>query len=135
VSSFDTLLVDLGMRHRPGTGSRYEATDLLLRRRPIQNDVTCVIWQPDGRRRPDVYRAEAYTAEQFGRCRSTCSASTRPEHEVAIVTTRTFPLTRSLVQRLPLRELAVELRARERGDALRPAARRSGRSRTPTCSR
>ena len=31
------------------------------------------------------------------------------DHEVAIVTTKTYPLTRSVVQRLQLRDLAVEL--------------------------
>ena len=42
----------------------YEATDLLLRRRPIQNDVTCVIWQPTVVGDP-TYRPEPYTVEQF----------------------------------------------------------------------
>ena len=32
-----------------------------------------------------------------------------PDHEVALVTTKTFPLTRSVVQRMPLAELASQL--------------------------
>ena len=108
VSSFDTLLVDLGTDIAPNGIQMYEATDLLLRRRPILTDVTCVIWQPTVVGDP-TYRADAYTIEQFTPLQEYLLGFYPAEHEVAIVTTRTFPLTRSVVQRLPLRELAVEL--------------------------
>jgi uncharacterized protein YabN with tetrapyrrole methylase and pyrophosphatase domain len=108
VSSLDTLLVDLGTDIAPNGIQMYEATDLLLRRRPIQSDVTCVIWQPTVVGDP-TYRPEAYTAEQFEPLQEYLLGFYPAEHEVAIVTTRTFPLTRSIVQRLPLRQLAVEL--------------------------
>ena len=86
----------------------YEATDLLLRRRPIQNDVTCVIWQPTVVGDP-TYHVEPYTAEQFTPLQEYLLRFYPPDHEAAIVTTKTFPLTRSVVQRLPLANLAVEL--------------------------
>jgi uncharacterized protein YabN with tetrapyrrole methylase and pyrophosphatase domain len=108
VSSLDTLLVDLGTDLAPNGIQMYEATDLLLRRRPIQNDVTCVIWQPTVVGDP-TYRPEPYTAEQFAPLQEYLLGFYPADHEVAIVTTRTFPLTRSVVQRLPLGELAVEL--------------------------
>ena len=108
VSSFDTLLVDLGIDIAPNGIQMYEATDLLLRRRPIQSDVTCVIWQPTVVGDP-TYRPEPYTVEQFEPLRDYLLGFYPEDHEVAIVTTRTFPLTRSVVQRLPLRDLAVEL--------------------------
>ncbi len=108
VSSFDTLLVDLGTDIAPNGIQMYEATDLLLRRRPIQNDVTCVIWQPTVVGDP-TYRPEDYTAEQFEPLADYLLGFYPPDHEVTIVTTRTYPLTRSVVQRLPLRDLAAEL--------------------------
>lgn len=108
ISAFDTLLVDLGIDIALSGIQMYEATDLLLRRRPIQSDVTCVIWQPTvvG----DVtYRPEPYGVEQFEPLQEYLLRFYTPEHEVAIVTTKTYPLTRSVVQRMRLDELASQL--------------------------
>jgi uncharacterized protein YabN with tetrapyrrole methylase and pyrophosphatase domain len=108
VSSFDTLLVDLGIDVALSGVQMYEATDLLLRRRPIQSDVTCVIWQPTVVGDP-TYRPEPHTAKQFEPLQQYLLRFYPAHHEAAIVTTKTHPLTRSIVQRLPLCELAVEL--------------------------
>jgi uncharacterized protein YabN with tetrapyrrole methylase and pyrophosphatase domain len=108
ISSFDTLLVDLGTDIAPNGIQMYEATDLLLRRRPIQSDVTCVIWQPTVVGDP-TYRPEPYKVEQFEPLQEYLLRFYPADHEVAIVTTKTYPLTRSVVQRLQLGDLAVEL--------------------------
>jgi uncharacterized protein YabN with tetrapyrrole methylase and pyrophosphatase domain len=108
VSAFDTLLVDLGTDIALSGIQMYEATDLLLRRRPIQNDVTCVIWQPTVVGDP-TYRPEPYTVEQFMPLQEYLLRFYPADHEVSIVTTKTYPLTRSVVQRLQLGDLAVEL--------------------------
>jgi uncharacterized protein YabN with tetrapyrrole methylase and pyrophosphatase domain len=108
VSSFDTLLVDLGTDIALSGIQMYEATDLLLRRRPIQSDVTCVIWQPTVVGDP-TYRAEPYTAEQFLPLQEYLLRFYPADHEVAIVTTKTHPLMRSVVQRPRLGDLAAEL--------------------------
>jgi uncharacterized protein YabN with tetrapyrrole methylase and pyrophosphatase domain len=108
VSSFDTLLVDLGTDIALSGIQMYEATDLLLRRRPIQNDVTCVIWQPTVVGDP-TYRPEPNTAEQFRPFQEYLLRFYPADHEVAIVTTKTHPLTRSVVQRVRLGDLASEL--------------------------
>jgi uncharacterized protein YabN with tetrapyrrole methylase and pyrophosphatase domain len=108
VSSFDTLLVDLGTDIALNGVQMYEATDLLLRRRPIQSDVTCIIWQPTVVGDP-TYPAEPYTIEQFRPLQDYLLRFYPPEHEVSIVTTKTHPLARSVVQRLQLGELATEL--------------------------
>jgi uncharacterized protein YabN with tetrapyrrole methylase and pyrophosphatase domain len=108
VSSFDTLLVDLGTDIAASGIQMYEATDLLLRRRPIQSDVACVIWQPTVVGDP-TYRAEPYGPGQFESLQRYLLRFYPAEHEVAIVTTKTHPLTRSIVQRLPLGDLAAEL--------------------------
>jgi hypothetical protein len=86
----------------------YEATDLLLRRRPLQTDVTCVIWQPTVVGDP-TYRVQPYTAEQFNPLQEYLLRFYPADHEAAIVTTKTFPLTRSVVQHLQLGDLAAEL--------------------------
>ena len=108
ISAFDTLLVDLGTDIAPNGIQMYEATDLLLRRRPIQSDVTCVIWQPTVVGDP-TYRAQPYAVEQFMPLQEYLLRFYAADHEVAIVTTKTFPLTRSVVQRLRLDDLAAEL--------------------------
>jgi uncharacterized protein YabN with tetrapyrrole methylase and pyrophosphatase domain len=108
VSSFDTLLVDLGIDIALNGIQMYEATDLLLRRRPLQTDVVCVIWQPTVVGDP-TYRPEPHTAEQFKPLQEYLLRFYPADHEAAIVTTKTHPLTRSVVQRLQLRDLTVEL--------------------------
>jgi uncharacterized protein YabN with tetrapyrrole methylase and pyrophosphatase domain len=108
VSSFDTLLVDLGTDIALNGIQMYEASDLLLRRRPLQNDVTCIIWQPTVVGDP-TYRAQPYTTEQFEPLQQYLLQFYPAEHEVKIVTTKTFPLTRSVVRHLQLGDLAAEL--------------------------
>jgi uncharacterized protein YabN with tetrapyrrole methylase and pyrophosphatase domain len=120
ISSLDTLLIDLGTDIADGI-QMYEATDLLLRRRPLQPDVTCVIWQPTVVGDP-TYPSQPYTAEQFQPLQDYLLGFYAADHEVALVTTKTFPLTRSVVQRLPLRDLASELeRAPQVGTLYIPA--------------
>jgi hypothetical protein len=45
ISSLDTLFADLRLDPVVHGSQMYEATDLLLRRRPLQNDVPAIIWQ------------------------------------------------------------------------------------------
>ena len=45
ISAIDTLLADLRIDPVVHGVQMYEATDLLLRRRPLQNDVPAIIWQ------------------------------------------------------------------------------------------
>ena len=108
ISSFDTLLVDLGIDIALNGIQMYEATDLLLRGRPIQSDVTCVIWQPTVVGDP-TSPAQPHTAEQFKPLQEYLLRFYPADHGAAIVTTKTYPLTRSVVQRLQLDDLAVEL--------------------------
>ena len=108
ISAFDTLLVDLGTDIAMNGVQMYEATDLLLRRRPIQSDVMCVIWQPTVVGDP-TYPAEPATAEQFKPLEEYLLGFYPADHEVVLVMTKTFPLMRSVVQHLPLGDLASEL--------------------------
>ena len=108
ISALDTLIVDLGMDIADNGLQMYEATDLLLRRRPIQNDVNCVIWQPTVAGDPTC-PAEWYEAAQFMPLQNYLLTFYPPDHEVSLVTSKTFPLTRSVVQPLRLDELASQL--------------------------
>lgn len=108
VSAFDTLLVDLGIDIGPNGVQMYEATDLLLRRRPIQSDVMCVVWQPTVVGDP-TYPKQPHTVEQFRPLQEYLQRFYPAEHEVALVTTRTHPLTRSTIRRFKLSDLATEL--------------------------
>jgi uncharacterized protein YabN with tetrapyrrole methylase and pyrophosphatase domain len=105
VSAFDSMLVDLGTDIANGGMQMYEATDLLLRQRPIQTDVTCIIWQPTVVGDPTC-PAGPYSAEQFTPLRDFLLRSYPADHQVKLVTSKTHPLTRSTVETLKLGELA-----------------------------
>jgi uncharacterized protein YabN with tetrapyrrole methylase and pyrophosphatase domain len=123
VSSFDTLLVDLGTDIAFDGMQMFEATDLLLRRRPLQNDVTCVIWQATIVGDP-TYPEQRHKTEQFLPLQEHLLKFYPKDHEVSLVMTKTFPLMSSVVQRFPLGELAVELeRAPQVGTLYIPAVR------------
>jgi precorrin-3B methylase len=108
ISALDTMIVDLGTDIAFNGIQMYEATDLLLRKRPLQTDVTCVIWQPTVVCDP-TYPEKPYTAEQFMPLQDYLLSFYAAEHEAKLVTTKTYPLTRSLVQELQLGDLAAEL--------------------------
>lgn len=108
ISALDTLLVDLGTDIAGSGIQMYEATDLLLRRRPLQNDVACVIWQPTVAGDPTC-PSGPYTAGQFQPLQGYLLRFYPGDHEVKLVTSKTYPLIRSSVQVLSLDHLAVTL--------------------------
>ena len=108
VSAFDMLLVDLGTDIAHNGIQMYEATDLLLRRRPIQNDVTCVIWQPTVVGDPTC-PAEPYASRQFKPLQDYLLRFYPPDHQVKLVTCKNHPLIRSTVQSLNVGDLAIAL--------------------------
>ena len=108
ISSLDTLLVDLGIDIALDGIQMYEATDLLLRRRPLQTDVACVIWQPTVVGDPG-YRVGRYEEEQFLPLQTYLCDLYPGDHEAVLVTTKTFPLARSVVRRTRIGDLAAEL--------------------------
>jgi len=123
ISAFDTMLCDLGTDIAFDGMQMYEATDLLLRRRPLQNDVTALIWQPTVVGDP-TYPEQAPTIEDFMPLQNYLLGFYPADHEVTLVTTKTFPLLRSTVERLPLSGLAAELqRAPHVGTLYIPAIR------------
>lgn len=108
VSAFDTLLVDLGTDIATSGIQMYEATDLLLRRRPIQTDVTCVIWQPTVVGDPTC-PAGPYASQQFEPLQDYLLRFYPRDHQVKLVTSKTHPLIRSIVESLNVGDLAAAL--------------------------
>jgi uncharacterized protein YabN with tetrapyrrole methylase and pyrophosphatase domain len=109
ISAFDTLLVDLGTDIAFNGIQMYEATDVLLRRRPIQTDVTCLIWQATIVGDP-TYPDKPFEVEQYQPLQDYLLQIYPADHEVTLVMSKTFPLLRSVVQRFPLSALAIELK-------------------------
>jgi hypothetical protein len=108
VSAFDMLLVDLGTDIASSGIQMYEATDLLLRQRPLQSDVTCVIWQPTVVCDPTC-PAGPYTSQQFEPLQDYLLRFYPSDHQVKLVTCKTHPLIRSTVQSLNVGDLAAAL--------------------------
>jgi uncharacterized protein YabN with tetrapyrrole methylase and pyrophosphatase domain len=108
ISAFDTLLVDVGIDVALDGVQMYEATDLLLRRRPIQNDVACVIWQSTILSDP-TYPDKPYNAQHFDPLQHYLKCFYPADHEVILVVSKTFPMLRSIVRRFPLKHLATEI--------------------------
>jgi precorrin-3B methylase len=111
ISSLDTLLVDLGIDFAADGLQMYEATDILLRHRPIQNDVACVLWQANVVAEP-TYETDRRSAEHFLALQNYLLEFYPPKHPVTLVFSKTFPLLRSIVETYQLDTLAAEL---ERG--------------------
>jgi len=110
VSFLDTVLADLGID--PGFDGLqvYEATDLLVRRRPIQPDVALVITQapavanasnrPSDRRLDHLDLLQRYLAAVYP-----------ATHEVVLVTSAPHPLLEPEINVVPLGSLAAALLA------------------------
>lgn len=108
VSSFDTLLVDIGTDIAFSGMQMYEATDLLLRRRPLQPDAMCLIWQATIVGDP-TYPEKPLDVADFLPLQEYLLKFYPAHHEVTLVMTKTYPLLRSSVQKFPLHHLAREL--------------------------
>jgi uncharacterized protein YabN with tetrapyrrole methylase and pyrophosphatase domain len=108
ISAFDTLLVDLGTDIAADGIQMYEATDVLIRQRPIQSDVACVIWQPTVAGDPTC-PSKPYPAAQFEPLQNYLLQFYPDDHEASLVTSKTHPLMRSVVKHLRLGELAATL--------------------------
>lgn len=105
ISALDTMLVDLGRDIATSGIQMYEATDLLLRRRPLQNDVDCIIWQPTVVGDPTC-PSGPYAAAQFEPLQNYLSDFYPSDHQVTLVTSKNHPLMRSRVTLIRLDDLS-----------------------------
>jgi uncharacterized protein YabN with tetrapyrrole methylase and pyrophosphatase domain len=124
ISSLDTLLVDLGIDIATEGLQMYEATDLLLRRKPLQNDVPCILWQTNVVA-DSTYETGRKSAEQFLGLQSYLLEFYPPQHPITLVFSRTFPLLKSIVETYRLETLATDLeRGPQAGNLYIPPVRR-----------
>jgi uncharacterized protein YabN with tetrapyrrole methylase and pyrophosphatase domain len=105
VSFLDTLLADLGID--PGFDGLqiYEATDLLVRRRPLQTDVACVIAQAPVVANPGQGAAPGDSRNAV-RLQDYLLGFYPPDHDVVIVVSKTHPLLEPLLQQTKVGQLA-----------------------------
>lgn len=105
ISSLDTLFVDLGLDPSVDGLQMYDATDLVLRRRPLQTDVPCVLWQTTSFGDP-TYSRSSVPAPQLVALQDYLLRSYPPDHVVSVVLSSTHPALRSIVEPYPLGRLA-----------------------------
>jgi uncharacterized protein YabN with tetrapyrrole methylase and pyrophosphatase domain len=110
ISSLDTLMSALGVD--PGFDGLqiYEATDLLIRNRPLQNDVGCVIYQVPIVLEPNNVRPDAGRAlENLRRFQNYLLKFYPGSHTAQFLMSKTHPLLDTVIQRIPLERLAETL--------------------------
>jgi hypothetical protein len=98
VSALDMLLIDVDYDLSAHGLQTYDATDLLIRERPLQPDVACVIWQTTWIAEP-LYRTGRVPADRFIELQRHLLRYYPPEHEVLAVFSRTHPALRSIIER------------------------------------
>jgi uncharacterized protein YabN with tetrapyrrole methylase and pyrophosphatase domain len=88
VSALDCLFVDLRLDPADAGLQMYDANQLLLRRRPLQPDVPCLIWQPAGVE--STYATTAWSRPQrFHRLRDYLLGFYPKEHRVVLALSAT----------------------------------------------
>ena len=108
ISAFDAMLVDLGVDIAQNGIQMYEASDVLLRRRPLQTDVDCIIWQPTVVGDPTC-PAGPYAPQQFEPLQRFLLEAYPADHTVHLVTSKYHPMLRSQVSATRLADLARSL--------------------------
>jgi hypothetical protein len=108
ISALDTLLVDLGIDVGADGLQMYETTDLLVRRRPIQVDVPCVLWQATIVAEP-THQAGRRPVEEFLRLQDYLLQFYPTEHPVTLILSKTFPLLQSVIETYRLGTFASDL--------------------------
>jgi uncharacterized protein YabN with tetrapyrrole methylase and pyrophosphatase domain len=108
ISALDALMVDLGVDVGTDGVQMYEATDLLMRRRPLQDDVSCIIWQADVVGEP-TYKTRRASTRRFLPLQNYLLEFYPPKHPITLVLSRTFPLQRSIIETYRMESLALQL--------------------------
>jgi uncharacterized protein YabN with tetrapyrrole methylase and pyrophosphatase domain len=104
VSSLDCLLVDLGLDPFEDGLQAYEATDVLLRRRSLQPDVPCFIFQP-GTVESSLHCTAPNRPGRFHRLTRYLLRFYSPNHEVIVAGSAMESHRPSTLTRVLLREL------------------------------
>lgn len=104
ISSLDTLFADLRLDPVVHGLQMYEATDLLLRRRPLQNDVPAIIWQI-GPLETALHSQRVSRPERFTRFIAHLRQFYPAGHAVAAIYCSPHPLMPPAILRFALEEM------------------------------
>ncbi len=104
ISSLDTMFLDLGLDPGLEGLQLYEATDLLVRERPLQPDVPCLLWQV-GAVGSSLYSRSPNQPARFEELQRYLLRYYPAEHEVRAVHSSGHPLVPSEIVDFPLSEL------------------------------
>lgn len=104
VSSLDTMIIDLDFDPAINGLQMYEATDVLARQRPLQNDVPCLLWQV-GAVESVLYSSAPNKPERFYRIKEHLLKFYPPDHEVTAVYSSHHPLFDPSTVTFPLSDM------------------------------
>ena len=104
ISAMDSLFAELMVDPCVSGMQMYEATDLLLRRRPLQRDVPALIWQI-GCVETRLHTTRVSKPERLERFRGHLLRYYPPQHEVAAVFSTPHPMMSSTVHRFRLQDI------------------------------
>lgn len=104
ISSLDCMLVDLCLD--PGLSGLqiYEATEVLARKRPLQSDAPCLLWQV-GAVETNLHSESGSRPERFSRIKRHLLQFYPADHRIAAVYSLPHPLVGSQVDWFPLGEI------------------------------
>lgn len=109
ISALDTLFADLWLDPAPRGLQLYEATDLLLRRRPLQPDVPALLWQV-GNVETRLHTTRRSKPERFARLVAHLLQYYPPDHPVTAYYASPHPAVETWTATFPLSELPAHAR-------------------------
>ena len=98
ISAEDCLFADLGVDPSIPGLQTYEATDLLLRKRPINNEINAIIWQV-GCVGDVGFKFHGYTNEKFNILLDYLEQYYPPDQEIVNYVASMFTMTKSRIER------------------------------------
>jgi len=104
ISAIDTILADLRLDPVVHGIQMYEATDMLLRRRPLQPDVPAVVWQI-GPIETCLHSMRVSLPERFTRFVAYLRQYYPARHEVAAIYSSPHPILKPEILRFPLEDM------------------------------
>jgi len=107
ISAIDTITVDLGFDPCTEGLQLYEATDLLLRERPLQPDVPALVWQV-GAVESRLHTAKASSPKRFLRFQEYLLNFYPPEHTLIAVYSSPFPTMPATSFRFTVAEISAQ---------------------------
>ena len=94
ISALDTMFIDLDVDPAMDGLQMFEATDVLIKQRPLQNDVPCLLWQV-GAVETALYSTAVSSRQRFHRIRDYLLRFYPADHEVTAVYSTNHPLMNS----------------------------------------